>query len=198
MLGSNNLYPFGLFFDKDGAGGGGDGKPAEGDPKPAEDQQQEVLEFATWHDQQPDNIKVLLESHVAGLKSALGTEREGRAAAEKSLRDLAKKLDKDSDARKSVESMADELSLANNKSDFFEAAHDAGVTNLSLAFFIAEKQELFDKRGRVNFEGMKKDFPELFGKGKPAPKGGAGDGTDAQPQTKQDMNTFIRTQAGRG
>ena len=83
------------------------------------------------------------------------------------------------------------------KADFYEEAHKAGVSNLKLAYHIATTEELFDKRGAVNFEKMKEAYPELFGK-KQVPRGDAGEGTGTAPGGKEiSMNAFIRRAAGK-
>ena len=83
------------------------------------------------------------------------------------------------------------------KADFYEEAHKAGVSNLKLAYHIATTEELFDKRGAVNFEKMKEAYPELFGK-KQVPRGDAGEGTGTAPGGKEvSMNAFIRKAAGK-
>ena len=89
-----------LLYDKDAAGGGGDGK---GDPpqepkgdKPA------VLDWETWHKALPKEAQTLIADHESGLKTALGSERDARKTAEKDLREVAKKLEEGSDAQKEI------------------------------------------------------------------------------------------------
>ena len=155
------------------------------------------LTFEDWLGQQGDDIKALLEGHTKGLKSALETERAQRSKFERELRDAAKKLEKDSDARKSLEEQADRLQVLEKQAGFYDAAHAAGVTNLRLAYLAAQDAGLVNERGTCDFARLKADFPQLFGAepGKGAP-GNAGAGTQSPPQ-KADMNTFIRTAAGR-
>ena len=95
--------------------------------------------------------------------------------------------------RKSAEGLAE----AERRAVFYEAAHAAGITNLKLAYTVALQDEMFDKRGAVNFEALKAQYPELFG-GKPStPSGHAGAGTGSPPPAQADMNAFIRGSAGR-
>jgi hypothetical protein len=154
------------------------------------------LQFEAWiKDQKPDVVG-MLDVQVKGLKTALDSEREIRKDTEKQLRDLAKKAEKGSEAEKKLTEMADQFSVADRRADFYEEAHKAGVANLKLAFLVATEEKLFDSKNRVNFEAMKKDYPELFG-GTKMPEGDAGSGTEGKPEGSQSMDTLIRKKAGR-
>lgn len=183
----------GLFFspDEDGAGSEKTGDEKKGEEKG------EVLEWEAWHGALPEDAQKLVAGHVSGLKTALATERDARGTAEKDLRDVAKELEKGSETQKKVLKLADEVAAGNLKADFYDAAHKVGVSNLSLAFIVAEKEGLFDKRGNANFDKLKEIYPELFGK-KKVPDGNQGDGTGSgPPKNKQDMNAYIRKKSGR-
>lgn len=152
--------------------------------------------FETWFESQPADVKSLVDSHTNGLKSALDSERQQRKDFEKKLRDAAKKLEEGSESRKAIEDMAGKLSSLEQQADFYDAAHQAGATNLRLAFLAAQESGLLDpETGKVDFGDLKKQFPELFGT-RTAPPGNAGTGTQDQP-TARSMNDFIRTAAGR-
>jgi hypothetical protein len=157
----------------------------------------ETLTFESWIAGQPKEVKDLLDGHTAGLRTALGSEREIREDTEKKLRTMAEKAEKGSESQRQLVEMADKIAESDQKADFYEDAHAAGVTNLKLAYIVAKQEELFDKRGRVNFEAMKKDYPELFA-GTVNAAGNAGSGTEGNLAGKGDMNTFIRQSAGRG
>jgi len=183
----------GLFYSPDDDGAGSE-KP---DEKPKGDQESAALEWDTWHGALPENAQKLVAEHESGLKTALATERDSRKDAEKDLRDAAAEMEKGSDAQKKVLKLADDVAAGNLKADFYDDAHKAGVSNLSLAYLAAKENDLFDKRGNVDFTKMKESYPELFGK-KTAPDGNAGEGTGGGlPKKKQDMNAAIRRMAGR-
>ena len=157
----------------------------------------EVLDYKTWHDALPKESQALIAEHEGGLTKALGTERDARQDAEKELRKAAAALEKGSEAQKQLEKSADDLAALSTKAEFYEEAHKAGVTNLKLAYHVATTEELFDKRGAVNFEKMKEAYPELFGK-KQVPRGDAGEGTGTAPGGKEiSMNAYIRRAAGK-
>jgi len=187
----------GWYFSTDGGGGEEKPKEGEGDPK-GKEEGGEVLEWDTWHKALPEPAQKLIAERESGLKTALATERDARKTAEKDLRDVAKKLEKGSDAQKEVIKLADAVAETTAKADFYEDAHKAGVSNLKLAHYVAASEGFMDARGNANFEKMKEQYPELFGRKASLPSGNIGDGTDAAPTgKKKDMNTFIRTVAGK-
>lgn len=166
------------------------------DPQGDGNQQTEALVFDTWIAGQDEAVKQMLGEHTRGLKSALESERDGRKQLEKQLRDLAGKAEAGSEAQQQLTQVADQMAEADRKADFYEAAHEAGVSNLKLAYLVAQQEELFDRKGNVDFAALKASYPELFG-GKPKVKGNAGDGTNNNQPGARDMNAFIRTAAGR-
>lgn len=194
-----NLLNRGFYFDTDKAAGGGGDK---GDPKPTGDKPKEVdkvkdtLTFEKWHDGQNDEVKGLIKGHVTGLKTSLATERDARTEAEKSVRDLADKAEKGSEAQAELTKLADNLAESNQKLEFYEQAHEAGITNIKLAFIVAREEDLINKRGAVNFEKMKETYPQLFSKTR-TPDGDAGDGTEEKPKPKAGMNEALRAAAGK-
>jgi hypothetical protein len=151
-----------------------------------------------WLGSQDDVIKSLYNDHVGGLKNALNTEREQRKEFERQLRDAAGKLQEGSDARKELETMAGQLAAAQAQADFYADAvrPETGCSNPRLAYLAAQEIGAVDRRGRINWDELKKQFPELFQK--QAPPGNAGSGTGGgTPETKGSMDDFIRRKAGR-
>jgi hypothetical protein len=147
---------------------------------------------------QPEPIKTLITEHEKGLRSALDSERVSRGELEGQLREAAKKLAaKEPEMQKVLTEMADKVAEHDRRADFYDAAHAAGVTNLKLAYVVAVQDELFDKKGNVNFETLKGKYPELFaGKAQP-PKGNAGAGTGGDGRPAVGMNEIIRRASGR-
>ena len=153
--------------------------------------------FDLWFATQPDEIKAVINDHEKGLKSALDSERTSRGELEGQLREAAKKLAKEPELQKSITEMADKLAETDRRADFYDAAHAAGVTNLRLAYVVAVQDDLFDKKGNVNFEALKLKYPELFTGKAPPPKGNAGAGTGSDGRATAGMNEIIRRAAGR-
>jgi hypothetical protein len=184
-----------LYLEADkGTGGGGSAQDGSNTEQATE---QKPQDFDSWLASQPEDVKTLLSGHTAGLKNALKSERDARSDLEKQLRDLAAKSEKDSDAQKQLTSMADQMGEADRKAGFYEAAHAAGVKNLKLAYTVAVSDEMFDRRGNINFQAMKEAYPELFGGVQKAPTGNAGSGAGGGQTTGISMNDFIRRKAGR-
>jgi len=177
--------------DKGGAGGSANGDGSEG-------QKDQGLVFGNWLKGQPEEIRTMLDDHTKGIKTALDSERGNRKELEKQLRDLAGKAEKGSQAEQELTGAADKIAEADRKADFYEAAHAAGVRNLKLAYTVAVSDEMFDRRGGVNFELLKQHYPELFGTTQKAPAGNAGSGTGGSQATGATMNDWIRHKAGRG
>jgi len=153
------------------------------------------LTYDTFVSGQSEEVKTLLEENVTGLKSALESERDARGDLEKKVREVAKEAE--GEAKEKLEALANELKAADQKADFFVAAQAVGVSNLKLAYIVAIDEELFDRRGNVNFEKMKADYPELFGEKPKTPKGYGGSG-QTPPDAGTDMNKRIRRKAGLG
>lgn len=198
----NGMYWKGLYFQANndggtanaGAGAANNGGSASGE---AGAKGGETLTFETFIAKQSDEIKALMDGHINGLKTALGSERDTRKDLEKQVRDLATKAEKGSEAEKQLTTLADQMATADRKASFYEDAHTAGVTNLKLAFVVATTDELFDKKGNVNFADLKTKYPELFGV-KKVPNGNAAEGTEDEPDTAGSaMNRLIRKKAGR-
>jgi len=185
----------GLFYSPE-AGGAEGAATGEGD-QPVVKQEGEALQWDAYYASLPAEAQKLFTDRESGLKTALASERDARGKAEKDLRDIAADLDKGSEAQTKVLELADAVATESLKADFYEAAHEKDVSNLKLAYVVAQQDGLIDKRGKIDFDTLKLNYPELFIK-KFVPPGGAGDGVGAKlPGEKVDMNALIRKKAGR-
>jgi len=161
-----------------------------------QEQQQQGMSYETWLEQQPTEVKRLLDTHTTGLKSALTGERTARSELAKQLREASVKLEKDSDARKGLEEASAKLELAERRMGFLEEGikPEIGCTNPKLAWLVAQEGGLFDRHGGADWGAIRTVAPELFRKaGVGSADGGAGQGKTAA----FDMNTAIRRGAGR-
>ena len=169
-----------------GSGGEGDG----GTPKPE-------LTFDAWYGGADEQVKALVEGHVSGLKTALATERQGRSELSKQIKDLAAKAEKGSELEKQLTEASAKLEAAEKRASFAEDAirPEVGCTNVKAAYALAIAENLFDSRGRADWNAIKTAAPELFRRaGAGSADGGAGTGQGP----KLDMNSIIRRAAGRG
>jgi hypothetical protein len=158
--------------------------------------------WESWIAAQPEPARALYETHTQGLRSALESERTQRKTFETQLRDQAKKLEAGSEAQTRLTEMADELERANRRADFYESAAkpDVGVTDVVGAWAIinAMPEDYLDRKGSVNFALLKQRHPGLFGRPPAVPRGNAGSGAgQGDGGGKNDMNAYIRRQAGR-
>lgn len=177
--------------------------PAQGDDQNSQNQNGsqnqdgETPTFEDWIASQDETVKGLLDTHTAGLKSALEKERDRAAKLEKSLREAAKKQEAGSAAQKELEQLADNLAIAKRENAFIVAAYKAGVNDPELALLAAERAGLIHQDGTADFTRLKETYPQLFGKVPQQTAGNAGNGTGNPPTTQKDMNAAIRTMAGR-
>ena len=168
------------------------------DQETTEDQGEPIPEtYEAWLEEQPEPIKVLLDEHVKGLKSALEAERGSRKELEKKVRELAAKADKGSELERKLTETADILQESDKRADFYEEAHLAGVGNLKLAWVVIGQDQLLDRYGKPDLMQLKERYPELFRSAKASPPPAhAGTGTGTPPPQKAGMNEFIRRGAG--
>lgn len=196
-----NALAFVAFSPNDGAGSGGSGSDGAGDDgKQTDDggksKSDDTRTYDQFYDGLDDETKRLIDDNTSGLKKALDSERSQRKDFEKEIGDLKKTVEKGSEAEKKLTQIEERLANETLRADFYEGGQKNGVKNLKLAFTVAQQDELIDNRGRVNWEQLKKDYPELFGT---QAKGGGDAGSGGkEPPASGGMNDFIRKQAGRG
>lgn len=162
-----------------------------------EGQNSAALTWDTWVASQDETVKGLIDGHVKGLKSALESERTQRSDLARQLRDVTAKAEKGSELEKALTEVSAQLEVTERRAAFYEDAGrpEIGCSNPKAAFALAQAEDLFDKRGRVDWEALKASAPELF---RPrVPQGNAGAGTGGPPPAQKSMNDFIRRAAGR-
>lgn len=160
-------------------------------------QQGQAMTYDTWLAQQPDDVKTLIEGNITNLRSALQSERQQREEFARQLREATKGAS--GATKESLDQLTGQLEAANARADFYAEAvrPEVGCTNPGLAFLAAQQAELIDKRGRVNWQQMETQYPELFKTQTTTPTGHAGTGTSNPATGKASMNDFIRRSAGR-
>jgi small-conductance mechanosensitive channel len=173
--------------DKDGSGGGNP------DADNNENNQQKYDNFESFLNEQDEAVKELYQSDIAGLKTALKSERDSNKELADSLKELSSKVEKGSEAEQKLTEMANKLDAANKRANFAEMAikPEIGCVNIKAAYALALADNLFDDKGIPQWEEVKKAAPELFRK---PGKTDAGEGADDVPS---DINAAIRKAAGR-
>lgn len=157
------------------------------------------LAFDEWLQQQDENTRKRFDEGVAGLKSALKSERTEKGDIARQLKELAKKADEGSTIRAELERLTAENEKTARRADFVEQAVVAGVSDLKLAWRAVDGvSEFLDRRGNFDFEALKKAHPSLFAAPR-VPEGNAGRGLGGglpKQSTSAAMNAFIRSAAG--
>ena len=162
-----------------------------------EDGNQEAVTWDTFMGAQTEEVQGLYQSNIEGLKSTIKATRSERDTMANELRDAAGELEKGSDAEGKLLDMAGKVEAAEKRATFAEDAlkPEIGCTNPKVAYLVALAGDLFDRRGNPDWDAIKKASPETFKE--KLPKVDGGEGTDKIPTGKGDMNTFIRSRAGR-
>lgn len=155
--------------------------------------------FDSWLGAQPEHVRKGYETHTAGLRSALETERTQRKEFASQLKGLSAKAEKGSEAERALGEMSSRVEQAEQRAAFYEEAGkpEIACTNPKAAFLVASAEGLFKRSGEPDWNAIKQAAPELFGQRK-TPPGNAGSGNGSPPAQKGDMNAFIRAAAGRG
>lgn len=161
-------------------------------------EQEEEFTFDKWLESQDEKVRGGLDNHVAGLKTALDSERTSRKTLEKRLTTLSKEADAGSGLKTELEKLSGELTDTSAKADFFKDAHAARVLDLDLAWLAAKSANLVDKHGTVNMRALREAHPALFAPAKTAvPPANAGNGRDQSGERRVTMNDAIRGATGR-
>lgn len=177
---------------------------AQGQQTTTEQKGETPKSFDEWLSAQDHSTQELIEQHTTGLRGSLQSERDARKKLEKDLKALAKGAEQGSDLHKKLEEMGTNLRDQNARADFYEEAHKKGVSNLKLAYYTAKIDGLLDEKGRVDWDDLKKEHPELFAAAHKAatPPGNPGNGTREGPPKQvlsgnAAVNAAIRHAAGR-
>ena len=171
--------------------GGPDGETPEG-------AREAPVTFEAVYRSLPEPQRGAVDAHIGGLRNALADERNGRKELEKQLRNLSKQAEEGSALKTELDRLAGEQAITTANTTFFEAAHEAQVKNLRLAWLAAQDFGLIDaKTGEADFAKLRQMAPELFAQ-KPAPQGNAGNGaTQGGVANGRNMNDWIRAASGR-
>lgn len=151
--------------------------------------------FEAWLDTQDDSVKKMYGEHVAGLRNTVKATRDERDNYKSQLNDALKKVERGSEAEKSLQEALGRVEAIEKRAAFFEDAlrPEIGCRNPKAAYALAVAENLFTRSGAPDWNAVKEAAPELFGT--VAPRGTAGNGTTSPPKA-QDMNTIIRQKAG--
>jgi hypothetical protein len=167
--------------DRNGTGAASNGAPAS---------------FDEWLNGQADEVKSLVTGSIGKLQNALNDERTQRRSLAKQIDDLSKQAEQGSQLRAQLEKLSGDFESASRKATFYESA-PAEVTNLRLAWLVANDADLIDKDGKTNWAALRTAAPELFKRVTPPANAGAG-AKQTGVDDGRSMNAFIRAASGRG
>lgn len=168
--------------------------------------------FDDWYREQPKEIQSLHDAHVAGLRSALDSERESRKKIGTALDELKAKVALIPELQKQaalvetlqrqIQDVNTNLSSAGEERDFYIAAHAAGVEDLGLAWLAVQRagDSVRDRKGNVDFDLVKEKHPNLFARPqsqRPATTNAGRGVTNNNAPAPVGMDKLIRRQAGR-
>lgn len=152
--------------------------------------------FEAWLDAQPAEVKELYDQHVSGLKNTVAATRQERDNLKGEVQRALKQAEKGSELEKTLNETLLKLESTERRASFLEDAMkpEIGCSNPRVAYALAVAENLFTRTGAPDWQSLKDTAPELFGMR--APKGNAGNGTNAPVTKTNDMNTIIRHAAG--
>jgi hypothetical protein len=161
-----------------------------------ENQGETPASFEAWMEKQDESTRALYENHINGLKTTVKTTRQERDDLAKQVREILPKAEKGSEFEKNLTETLLKLEATERRATFVEEAVKPGIDcrNPKAAYAYAVTVDAFDKKGNPDWELLKREVPELFGRSSPPAHGGSG--TESPPQAN-DINSMIRRAAGR-
>lgn len=147
-----------------------------------------TLGFDDWLKGQSDDAKALvagyLDTSTTGLKSALQKERDQVKAMNVQLKDLSGKVEKGSEAEKTINDLTTKLTLSERRNTFLTEAPTHAVADVKAALVLAEAEGLIGDDGAVKWDDLKRAHPIFF-----APPRTEAPGTNSQNRGKaSDLN----------
>lgn len=155
-----------------------------------------ALEWDGWLAEQDEPVKTLIDGRFKALENTVSATRDERDTLKGELKALRSKAEEGSELQKQLDASLAKLDTVEKKAVFLEEATKPGVEcrNPKAAYTVAVASDLFTRSGAPDWDAIKKEAPELFGKAPVNSNGG--NGTRENPEGR-DMNSFIRGQAGR-
>lgn len=161
-------------------------------------QEQAPVTWDSFYGALPVETQEMIDSHIGGLKSALGKERDRAQKLEKDVSKLAAKAD-DPTTKAQLEQLATDLAAARIEGAFYREAVTESVAPdaLELAFLAAKSGGFIADDGEINWKTLKTAYPRLFGavtqeQVKTKVNTRAGAGADQKAEVKPSMNDWLR------
>lgn len=149
------------------------------------------LNYDDWLKDQDEATQALITDHIAGLKTALTSEREERKQLARQLKGLSGQGQTIDTLQTKLTGITESLELKNAQLVFYGEAQGK-VKDLSLAWLAAREAGLVNG-GTVDLAKLKETHPILFAPPPPVNGGNQGGGESGD----MTMNDLIRARAGR-
>jgi hypothetical protein len=164
----------------------------------AEEPDVDELIYDNWVGKQPVQVQEMLERQQKALRSALVDERTQRKSLTKQLKTLEVKASTQEVTAEELGKLRATLQEAQRQAHFYESL-PGDVSNPRLAFIAAKDMGLITDGGKVNWDGLREQAPQLFVQAKiPVPPANAGTGAKQDGAAKEtNMNQIIRNMTGR-
>lgn len=141
------------------------------------------MDFEKWIAEQSEDVQKAFGEHVAGLKTALKTERDASMTLQKQVKEItekaataeaaqkqfaelqAKYADLESGAAANAQALTEaqaKLGETSKQFGFFKAAAAQGISNPDNAFLIAQGKGLLGDDGALDWKEFQKMAPEQF------------------------------------
>lgn len=141
-------------------------------------------EFELWLSKQDEPTKALLNARFEALENTVKATRKERDDFRKELKEAGLRLEKGSDAEKTISELSDKLTRTERKANFLELAHREGCSKPGVVFSFANAENLFLEDGNPDWKKIKESVPEFFKT--PDLKTNAGSGTTRPPAASID------------
>lgn len=181
-------------LDNQGASGAGFDKQRQQSGESG-DKSGEPASFEAWLASQGEESRQLVTGHISKLQGALTDERTQRRTLAKQIDDLSQQAEQGSQLRGQLEKLSADFEGMSRKAGFYESA-PAEVTNLRLAWLVANDAQLVDAQGKTDWAKLRTVAPELFKRVTPPANAGAG-AKQGGVDDGRSMNAFIRAATGR-
>jgi hypothetical protein len=151
---------------------------------------EQEFSYETWVETQGEEVRKGIETYheqkAQGLLNTVKATREERDVLSKELKELSKKVTQDSEVGKQLGELTSRLEFSEKKSNFLEQAAKVGCKKPTVAFALANAENLYLEDGTADWEKIREAVPELFTI--QSIKSDAGSGTNQKPEANLNAN----------
>jgi hypothetical protein len=125
---------------------------------------QEPLTFEAMMATLPEDQRTQVETHIAGMSTALKQERDERKRLERELKKVTPIAEEGTQVKQQLEQVAAAAAEEAARAAFYEQAMQAGVqrSSMRLAYLAARDAGLLAADGVADWDAMQESYPNLF------------------------------------